>query len=88
MLSPLTPDQAKRSSVGRSLGEIRWAVLDCCDACRRKRLAARATEEQIEEALSDAALLRTLGFALLSSDNTSVESTAHAIAEWANGSSS
>jgi hypothetical protein len=51
LLSPLLPAE---------LPEGRWLHLDCPDAIRRKRLALRGwAEDQIADALADAAELRT-----------------------------
>ena len=38
LLSPLTPDEVRRSTAAPALGGIRWAVLDCSDASRLNRL--------------------------------------------------
>lgn len=52
LLGPLTP---------RELPEGRWLHLDCPDAVRRERLAARGwTEGEIEDALRDAVEIRKL----------------------------
>ncbi|MGC4937137.1 AAA family ATPase [Kribbella sp. DT2] len=52
LLGPLTPSE---------LPEGRWLHLDCPDAVRRTRLAARGwSEAQVEDALDDAVELRTL----------------------------
>jgi len=83
LLSPLMPAEMKSSTEAPLLGHVRWAVLDCTDTTRRLRLAARLTDAQIEDALSDAAAFRALDLPLLSSDAVTVESTAQAVAEWA-----
>lgn len=85
MLSPLTPAELNRSTAAPFLGDVRWAALDCADTTRRSRLSRRLSEDQIDEALADAADLRALGLVLLSSDTASVEATAQTIAEWARG---
>ena len=52
LLSPLVP---------RELPEGRWLHLDCKDSVRRKRLAERGwSDEQIDEAIADAADIRKL----------------------------
>ncbi len=82
LLSPLNPAEMKSSTEAPLLGDVRWAVLDSTDTTRRLRLAARLTDAQIEDALSDAAAFRALDLPLLSSDAVTVESTAQAVAEW------
>ena len=80
LLSPLTPEQVQRSSVG--LVGVRWAVLDCSDDTRRRRLTARElTPAELQEALDDAAELRVLGIDVLPGDGT-VADAAQAIASW------
>ena len=80
-LSPLTPEQVQRSSVG--LVDVRWAVLDCSDDARRRRLTTRElAPAELQEALDDAAELRVLGIDVLQGDGT-IADAAQAIASWA-----
>lgn len=73
LLSPLVPEQ---------LPEGRWLHLDCPDAVRRKRLAARGwSEEQITDALEDAAEMRKLVPRSVPGDGTPEES-ARLILAW------
>jgi AAA domain len=77
LMTPLEPREAVAWPAGQ------WAVLDCADAARRDRLARRGmTGPQIEDAVADAARLRTLGLPVLGSDGTVAE-TAGTIARWA-----
>jgi dephospho-CoA kinase len=71
-------------AVPRELPEGRWLHLDCPDAVRRKRLAARGwTEEQIAGALADAVELRKLVPRSVAGDGTPEES-AQEILAWVN----
>jgi broad-specificity NMP kinase len=73
LLSPLVPAE---------LPEGRWLHLDCPDDVRRERLAARGwSEEQIDEALADAAEIRKLVPRSVPGDGTP-EDTAHLILAW------
>jgi hypothetical protein len=77
LLTPLEPDE-----VGPRFAGARWAVLDCADGMRRQRLARRPMDPAgIEDALRDAAWLRTLGLPVLSSAGT-VADTGRAVADW------
>jgi len=76
LLSPLLPTE---------LPEGRWLHLDCPDAVRRKRLAARGwIEAQIEEALADAAEIRKLVPRSVRGDVTP-ERSAKSILDWIRG---
>jgi hypothetical protein len=84
LLSPLTPDELDRSVAAPLLGKVRWAVLDCSEPSRRARLEARsATEDDVQEALVDAAALRALDVPIFMSEIAAVEVTARSIATWA-----
>jgi predicted kinase len=84
LLSPLTPDELDRSVAAPLLGKVRWAVLDCSEPSRRARLEARsATEDDVQEALVDAAALRALDVPIFMSEIAGVEVTARSIATWA-----
>lgn len=86
LVSPLTP--AEVHAAAPALEGVRWAVLDCPDPTRRRRLGARPmTPGAIEDALGDAARLRTLGLAVLVTDAASVEESAMLVAAWAMGGS-
>jgi broad-specificity NMP kinase len=68
----------------RELPEGRWLHLDCPDAVRRKRLAARGwSEEEITEALADAAEIRKLVPRSVAGDGTP-EQSAEKILAWVN----
>jgi hypothetical protein len=74
LLTPLEPRETTLAG--------RWAVLDCPDGVRRERLARRPMDAAgIEDALTDAAHLRTLGLPLLPSTGT-VADTAAAVVAW------
>ncbi|HZX05974.1 AAA family ATPase [Kribbella sp.] len=67
------------------LPEGRWLHLDCPDAVRRKRLAARGwPEEQIDEALADAAEMRKYVPRSVLSD-VNPERCAKGILDWVRG---
>jgi broad-specificity NMP kinase len=75
LLTPAVPSE---------LPEGRWLHLDCPDAVRRKRLAARGwSEEQITDALADAAEIRKLVPRSVTGDGTPEES-AQKILAWVN----
>ena len=73
LLSPMVP---------RQMPEGRWLHLDCPDAVRRKRLAARGwSDAQITAALADAAEIRKLVPRSVAGDGTPEES-AQKILAW------
>jgi hypothetical protein len=73
LLSPLVP---------RQMPEGRWLHLDCPDAVRRKRLAARGwSDAQIAEALADAVEIRKLVPRSVAGDGTP-EQSAQKILAW------
>jgi broad-specificity NMP kinase len=75
LLSPALPSE---------LPEGRWLHLDCPDAVRRKRLTARGwSDEQITEALADAAEIRKLVPRSVAGDGTP-EQSAEKILAWVN----
>jgi hypothetical protein len=76
LLSPLLPTE---------LPEGRWLHLDCPDAVRRKRLAARGwLQDQIDDALADAAELRKHVPRSVRGD-LSPEHVARSILDWIRG---
>lgn len=78
LMTPLEPREAPAWPVG----EVAWAVLDCPDAVRRRRLAERGMpDDDIEHALHDAAVLRRLPVPVIPSSGTVAE-TAGRIATW------
>ncbi len=84
LLSPLTPDEVRRSTAAPALGGIRWAVLDCSDASRLNRLRTRSpAEADGHDALADAAELRELGLPILRNDDASIDAAADLTAQWA-----
>ncbi|MDT0267474.1 hypothetical protein RM844_14375 [Streptomyces sp. DSM 44915] len=60
VLCPLTPEEWARAAAGvAGLPPVAWARLDCDDADRRARLAARGWDGgRVEDALADARELR------------------------------
>ncbi|WP_344843886.1 AAA family ATPase [Kribbella ginsengisoli] len=79
-----TPVLLLTPGVPTELPEGRWLHLDCPDAIRRKRLAERGwPEEQIADALEDAAELRKLVPRSVPGDGTPEES-AQLILAWVN----
>lgn len=82
LLSPLEPAEVDRSAAAPSPGEVRWAVLDCADATRRQRLAARPLPPD-PDTFADAARLRTLGLPVIPGDAAGVDETARTVAAWA-----
>lgn len=86
VLSPLTPEEVRRSSAAPVLGEVRWAVLDCSDTCRLGRLRSRGdADADIAGALADAADLRGLGLPVLRTDGMGVDAAAGLVSRWVRG---
>jgi AAA domain len=84
LLCPLTPDEVRRSTAAPALGDIRWAVLDCSDATRRRRLSTRPQAEADDHgAVADAAALRELGLPVLRNDGITLDAAVDMItASW------
>jgi hypothetical protein len=77
-----TPMLLLTPAVPRQLPEGRWLHLDCPDAVRRKRLAARGwSDGQIAEALADAVEIRKLVPRSVAGDGTP-EQSARKILAW------
>jgi hypothetical protein len=75
LLSPLVP---------KEMPEGRWLHLDCPDSVRRKRLAKRGwSDDQIDNAIADAAEVRKLVPRSVPGDGTPEES-ARLILAWVN----
>lgn len=86
VMSPLTPDEVRRSTTAPELGDVRWAVLDCSDATRLDRLRTRPpADADSEGALADAAELRALGLPVIRNDGITLEAAAELITRWATG---
>lgn len=82
LLSPLTPDEVRRSTAAPALGDIRWAVLDCPDTHRLSRLHTRPAGGDTAGALADAEELRALGLPLIRNDDTTIDATIELTAHW------
>ncbi|HEY6746654.1 MAG TPA: AAA family ATPase [Mycobacteriales bacterium] len=82
LLCPLTPDEVGRTAA--ALGIVRWMVLDCSDATRRRRLRTRPGEPtDADAAAADAAELRALGLPVLHNDGISIDAAVGLItASW------
>jgi len=81
LCGPLLPAELDHLPSRALLGHIHWIVLDCQEAVRRHRLAARGWGEPlIVEALHDAAVLRRLDAAIISSDSLPPDAMAQAVA--------
>jgi hypothetical protein len=74
LLCPLTPDGVRRSTAAPALGNIGWAVLDCSDATRRRRLSTRPDADD-HGAVVDAAELRALGLPVLHNDGITLDAS-------------
>jgi len=78
VLGPLTPAELPDDELG-----IAWALLDCADGTRRRRLRDRgAADDAIRDAIADAAELRTLGLTTISTDGGGPGDVAERIARW------
>ncbi|MEU5426230.1 hypothetical protein AB0H73_11565 [Streptomyces olivoreticuli] len=86
VLCPLTPTEwASASAATADPPPVAWARLDCADADRRTRLAARGWEfDQIEEALKDAEELRHAVNREFTTTGRSPAETAAALGLWIN----
>ncbi|MEV4926592.1 AAA family ATPase [Streptomyces roseoverticillatus] len=84
VMCPLTPDEWKHATAGAgNVPEAVWGRLDCDDADRRARLAARGWDaSQIESALADAAELRGTVEREFTTSGRSAAGTATDLAAW------
>lgn len=88
VMCPLAPDEWRRaaSAASAAVPEAVWARLDCADADRRARLAARGWDDgRIEDAVGDAAELRRAVGREFTTSGRSAAATAEALAEWVGG---
>ncbi|MFC4511559.1 MULTISPECIES: AAA family ATPase [Streptomyces] len=89
VMCPLAPDEWRRAASAASAAvpeAAAWARLDCSDADRRARLAARGWDDgRIEDAVEDAAELRRVVDREFTTSGRSANATAAALAEWAIG---
>lgn len=84
LLTPLTPDEVRRSTAAPGLGRIRWAVLDRSDPTRLSRLRTRPSVGADENgALIDTAELRALGLPVLDDDGISLDAAVDVVVRWA-----
>jgi hypothetical protein len=83
LLTPLCPSEVDRSPVRSMLPtHIEWAVLDCDDGTRHRRLRDRGDAlESIDEALTDARQLRELGCVVISNDRD-IQDVVDAVVAW------
>ncbi|MFG2222891.1 hypothetical protein [Streptomyces sp. NPDC048644] len=84
ILCPLAPDEWTAATAhARNPPGAAWGRLDCDDADRRVRLAARGwTPEQIEEAVEDAEELRLAIGREFTTTGSSAADVAAAVADW------
>ncbi|MFD4632501.1 hypothetical protein ACFVYR_30115 [Streptomyces sp. NPDC058284] len=84
VLSPLTPDEwASAAADTVDPPRVSWARLDCADADRRARLAARGWgHEEIEDAIKDAEELRGVVGRDFTTTGRSPAEAAAAVAAW------
>ncbi|MFE6665104.1 hypothetical protein ACFVFH_16290 [Streptomyces sp. NPDC057697] len=85
ILCPLTPSEWAGAAFGDVVDPscVAWARLDCVDADRRARLAARGWDrEQIEEAIKDAEELRCVVPQQFTTTGRSPVEVAAAMADW------
>ncbi len=89
LLCPLAPEEWARAAEGTAdPPRTDWARLDCTDAERRIRLAARGwASDEVEEAIKDAAELRASVEQEFTTDGRSPAEVAAAVARWVDGSS-
>ncbi|MFF8770825.1 hypothetical protein [Kitasatospora sp. NPDC015120] len=84
VLCPLTPGEWASAAAGAvDAPRTTWAHLDCADADRRARLAARGWgPDRIEEAIEDAGELRGVVNRQFTTTGRSPADVAAAVAEW------
>lgn len=84
LLTPLTPDEVRRSTATPRLGHVRWAVLDCSDPTRLRRLRGRPSAgADGDGALVDATELRALGLPVLDNDGINMDAAVDLVVRWA-----
>ncbi|MFB7470118.1 hypothetical protein [Kitasatospora sp. NPDC056184] len=84
ILCPLTPGEwASAAADAPDPPRVTWAHLDCADADRRARLAARGWDpDRIEDAIRDAEELRSVVSRRFTSTGRSPADVAAAVADW------
>ncbi|MEU6820470.1 hypothetical protein ABZ921_07560 [Streptomyces atriruber] len=89
LLCPLTPEEWASAAVGVvDAPRTDWARLDCGDAERRTRLAARGWDsDEVEEAVKDAEEIRGLVEREFATGGRSPAEVAAAVAGWVDGGS-
>jgi AAA domain/Acetyltransferase (GNAT) domain len=84
LLGPLTPDEVDDARSRSAIAAVEWALLDCSDQTRRKRLAQRGYgSAAIADAIADATATRALGLHAISTDDAEPSETAVEVARWA-----
>jgi hypothetical protein len=82
LLGPFTPEDLQGLPSLSAHRDIRWTLLDCEDEALVERLAARGWERNdIIDALTDSAQLRTLGFDSIRTDDAKPAEVARRVAE-------
>jgi hypothetical protein len=84
LFSPCEPQELENLSLRPKLGESHWLMLDCGDNSLRRRLSQRPawTDGKTLEALADARRMRTLGLAVVRTDQERPKATGDKIAAW------
>ena len=84
LLSTFMPEQLEDLPARRWITDVHFALLDCTDAARVRRLKSRPSwrDQNTDRQLSFAAYLRTQISTVLQTDDASPATTASAIAEW------
>ena len=84
LLSPFMPDQLQDLPARRWITDIHFALLDCTDTTRTKRLEDRPIwrEHNTDRQLAFAEYLRTHIPTAIPTDNATPAATAQAIATW------
>lgn len=84
LLGPLIPEQLEELATRRWVGNIHYLLLDCPDAVRRQRIAARPPwrSRDIDEQLGFAHQLRASIADRVDTSTGTPDQTASAIAEW------
>ncbi|WP_433204445.1 hypothetical protein ACQP00_35935 [Dactylosporangium sp. CS-047395] len=84
LLAPFTPDQLDELAGRRWITDIHFAVLDCADEERRKRLEARPPwrERNVERHLAFAKYLRETIDTVVRTDDAPPEESARRVVAW------
>jgi len=86
LCGPFTPSDLDELPSLSLIDKIHWLLLDCSDVALKQRLDERRWQaSDIDDAVNDAAELRTHGFTALRTDALEPEAVADEVAAWVRG---